>query len=171
MTVSRVTTYLVGRDPRCDRRLDDPSVSRRHAEVVPASDGRLYVTDRASSGGTFVRRSGEWARIRQAWVGPADRIRFGGYEMGAADLAALCGGGAGPAPPAPVPDPVPAPAAPAPAPPVPAPPPPAPAPPPPAPAPPPPAPVPAPPAPARDEKKRPVRDPLYGDIVESQDDR
>ena len=131
-------TYLVGRDPRCDRRIDDPSVSRRHAEVVPAPGGRLYVTDRASSGGTFVRRGGEWTRIRQAWVEPADRLRFGGYEIGAADLAALCSGGPGPAPapPDPVPDP-----------------------------------PPDPPRPARDEKKKPVRNPITGEIVEAQDDR
>ena len=157
--MSRITTYLVGRDPRCDRRIDDPSVSRRHAEVVPASDGRLYITDCASSGGTFVRRGGEWTRIRQAWVGPADRVRFGGCEMGAADLTALCGGGAGPepvrvsvpdavpTPPAPVPDPVPVSPDPV------------------------SDPVPVPPAPARNEKKRPVRDPRTGDIVEAQADQ
>ena len=147
--MSRVTTYLIGRDPRCDRRIDDPSVSRRHAEVIPAPAGRLYVTDRASSGGTFVRRGGEWTRIRQAWVEPADRIRFGGYEMGAAELAALCSGGAGaggagPAPPDPVPGPAPDP----------------------------PAPAPDPPPPAREEKKKNlVRDRVYGDIVEAEDDR
>ena len=99
--MSRVTTYLVGRDPRCECRVDDPSVSRRHAEVVAAPDGRFYVTDRASTGGTFVLRGGEWTRIRQAWIGPADRIRFGGREMAAADLA-LRGGRAAP-PPHPVP--------------------------------------------------------------------
>ena len=141
--MSRITTYLVGRDPRCDYHIDDASVSRRHAEVVPASGGRLYVTDCASTGGTFLLHGREWERIRQAWVGPADRIRLGGYEMGAADLAALCGGGKGPAPPAPVPDPAPAP----------------------------PIPAPAPPAPAREKKKRPVRDSRTGEIVESQDDQ
>ena len=102
--MSRVTTYLVGRDPRCDCRLDDPSVSRRHAEVIPGPDGRLYVIDRASTGGTFVWSGREWAPVRQAWVGPADRIRFGAHEMVAADLAIPFGGGAaaasdaGPAP-------------------------------------------------------------------------
>ena len=152
--MSRITTYIVGRDPRCDYRIDDASVSRRHAEVVPASGGRLYVTDCASTGGTFLLRGGrEWERIRQAWVGPADRIRFGGYEMRAADLAGLCGGGAGTAPPDPVPDPAPVPSAP------------------PVPAPAPPVPAPVPPAPVREEKKRPVRDPRTGEIVESQDDQ
>ena len=94
--MSRITTYLLGRDPRCDYRIDDVSVSRRHAELVPAPDGRFHVTDRGSTGGTFVRRGREWTRIQQAWVGPADRIRFGGYEMAAAELAVLRGADAAP---------------------------------------------------------------------------
>ena len=161
--MSRITTYLVGRDPRCECRIDDPSVSRRHAEVVAAPDGRFYVTDCASTGGTFVLRGGEWTRIRQAWIGPADRIRFGGREMAAADLAALRGGYAAPGPPAPappVPDPSPPPA-------------PAPSPSPPRPSPPRPSP-PRLPVPARDEKRRvdrPVRDPKTGEVIELEGDR
>ena len=151
--MSRITTYLVGRDPRCDYRIDDATVSRMHAELVPAPDGRLYVTDRASTGGTFVRHGREWTRIRHAWVGPADWIRFGGHEMAAADLAALRGAGAAfgpagpePAPPGPVPDPSPRPQIPA-------------------------LPPPRPPIAARVEKKRPARDPKTGEIVEMEDSR
>ena len=150
--MSRITTYLVGRDPRCECRIDDPSVSRRHAEVVAAPDGRFYVTDCASTGGTFVLRGGEWTRIRQAWVGPADRIRFGGREMAAADLAAP---DPSPPPAPPVPDPSPPPA-------------PAPSPSPPRPSPPRPSP-PRLPVPARDEKRRvdrPVRDAKTGEIFD-----
>ena len=94
--MSRITTYLLGRDPRCDYCIDDVSVSRRHAELVPAPDGRFHVTDRGSTGGTFVRHGREWTRVQQAWVGPADRIRFGGYEMAAAELAVLRGADAAP---------------------------------------------------------------------------
>ena len=150
--MSRVTTYLVGRDPRCHHRLHDPSVSRRHAEVVPAPDGRFYVTDCASTGGTFVLRGREWTRIRQAWVGPSDRLRFGGHEMAAADLATPRGGRATPgsasAPAPPALDPAPRPPAPDP-------------------------PSPAPPAAARDEKHRvrsPARDPRTAEIVEMRED-
>ena len=147
--MSRVTTYLVGRDPRCHHRLRDPSVSRRHAEVVPAPDGRFYVTDCASIGGTFVRGR-EWTRIRQAWVGPSDRIRFGGHEMAAADLATPRGGRATPGPASAPPAPDPAPPTPAPAP-----------------------PSPTPPAAPRDEKHRvrsPARDSRTGEIVEMRED-
>ena len=99
--MSRITTYLLGRDPRCHYRVDDDTVSRLHAELVPASGGRFYVTDRASTGGTFVWRGRGWARIQQAWVGPADRIRFGGHELAAAELAVLHGAGAPSGPSAP----------------------------------------------------------------------
>lgn len=44
---------LVGRDPACDVRLDDPHVSRTHAALHRRGDA-VYVTDLGSSGGTFV---------------------------------------------------------------------------------------------------------------------
>ena len=155
--MSRITTYLLGRDPRCDYRIDDVSVSRRHAELVPVPDGRFHVTDRGSTGGTFVRHGREcreWTRIQQAWVGPADRIRFGGYEMAAAELAVLRGAETAPdafAPPLPPSPPDLDPGAG-------------------------PGPTPAPPAvPARDGKKRRVRRPARnvrtGEIVEMKEDR
>lgn len=101
--MSRITTYLLGRDPRCHYRVDDDTVSRLHAELVPAPGGRFYVTDRASTGGTFVfvRKDRKWARIRQAWVDPADRIRFGGHELAVEELAVLHGAGAASGPSAP----------------------------------------------------------------------
>ena len=152
--MSRITTYLLGRDPRCDYCIDDVSVSRRHAELVPAPDGRFHVTDRGSTGGTFVRHGREWTRVQQAWVGPADRIRFGGYEMAAAELAVLRGAGAAPdafATPLPAGPADPDPGADF-------------------------RPTPAPPAvPARDGKKRRVRRPARnvrtGEIVERKEDR
>ncbi len=93
--MSRIRTYLVGRDERCDYPIADGSVSRRHAEVVLAPDGRFYVTDCGSTGGTFVLNGREWTRVRQAYVEPTDRVRFGGYEMAAARLAVLRGGSGG----------------------------------------------------------------------------
>ena len=61
------------------------------------------MTDRASTGGTFVfvRKDRKWARIRQAWVDPADRIRFGGHELAVEELAVLHGAGAASGPSAP----------------------------------------------------------------------
>ena len=88
--VSRLKTYIVGRDGGCDVRLDDPSVSRRHAEVVRVEGGRLYVTDCATINGTYVLAGREWRAIRQAVVEPTDRLRFGELEMGVGRLDELC---------------------------------------------------------------------------------
>ena len=88
--MSRFRTHIVGRDRQCDVRLDDSSVSRRHAEVVPLSGGRLYVTDRATTNGTLILDGGDWQKIRQAILDPAGRVRFGDHEMSAGQLGALC---------------------------------------------------------------------------------
>ena len=88
--MSRVRTYVVGRERACDVRLDDASVSRRHAEVVWVSGGRLFVTDCGTTNGTFVLDGRAWRPIRQALVAPADTVRFGDIEMSVDRLAELC---------------------------------------------------------------------------------
>ena len=88
--MSGIRTYVVGRDRECDVRLDDPSVSRRHAECVRLANGRLHVTDCATMNGTFVLDDEEWRAVRQTLVEPSDHIRFGDCRMTAARLAALC---------------------------------------------------------------------------------
>ena len=91
-----IRTCIVGRERRCDVRLDDPSISRQHAEVVRVSGGRLYVTDRATTNGTFILDGDDWRRIRQAFLEPGGRVRFGDVEMSARRLDAWCarpGGG------------------------------------------------------------------------------
>jgi pSer/pThr/pTyr-binding forkhead associated (FHA) protein/predicted nuclease with TOPRIM domain len=44
----------IGRNPTCDIRVNDPSMSRRHAEVLPNAAGGFTVRDLGSSNGTFV---------------------------------------------------------------------------------------------------------------------
>ena len=88
--MSRVRTYVVGRDRACDVRLEDPSVSRRHAEVVRASGGGLFVTDCATTNLTYVMDGRRWRAIRQELVEPAGRLRFGDCEMTVERLDALC---------------------------------------------------------------------------------
>ena len=69
--------FLVGRDKRCDCVLAHRTVSRRHAEIVLRSDGRLSIKDLDSTGGTFVRVGGAWKRIRSGPVEPTDCLRLG----------------------------------------------------------------------------------------------
>ena len=79
-------TYLIGRSGEADIVLGDTSVSRRHAELVAGRDGMWFLTDRASSGGTCRLEAGGWAAIRQAFVHPGERLRFGGFECTLDDL-------------------------------------------------------------------------------------
>ncbi len=93
--MSRIKVFLIGRHQDCDLKLDDSSVSRCHAEVVLTADGRYFITDRNSTGGTFVHRGSDsdsdsgWRPVRQAFIDPADRLRLGTYELPASRLESL----------------------------------------------------------------------------------
>lgn len=80
--------WIVGREASADIPIADPSVSREHAEVSIDAEGRLVVTDKGSSNGTFlVQTNGAATRLRQQTaIAPADQVRFGAVTIGAADL-------------------------------------------------------------------------------------
>ena len=86
---SSPATYVIGRSTVADIKLDDPTVSRLHAELVRSSDGTWYLTDRRSSGGTYRMDAGSWIEIVQDFVRPGDRLRLGGYECTLDDLLRL----------------------------------------------------------------------------------
>ena len=82
----RSQTLTVGRSPDSDIRIRDETVSRRHAELTVTGGGRYYVTDCGSLRGTSVFRGGEWTPLRQGYVGPDERLRFGKFETRVARL-------------------------------------------------------------------------------------
>lgn len=86
---SRVA-WVVGRGHECDVRLNDTSVSRIHADVERLSGGRLRVTDRGSTNGTFVQDGREWRAIHQELLAPTDCVRFGDYEITVSEFNGLC---------------------------------------------------------------------------------
>jgi sigma-B regulation protein RsbU (phosphoserine phosphatase) len=63
----------VGRDPACKIQIDDPTVSRHHADVVADHSGRFSVCDLGSKNGTYINS----ARITTQQLNPGDEIIFG----------------------------------------------------------------------------------------------
>lgn len=75
-----VERTVLGRDPSAGIVLDDPGVSRRHAEVVVARDGErlvAMVADLGSTNGTLV----EGQRITTWQLGEGDRLVIGSTEI------------------------------------------------------------------------------------------
>jgi hypothetical protein len=63
----------VGRSPRCDVVLDEPTVSRRHLELRPAGDGRWLALDVGSLNGTWMLER----RVGRVMVRPGDELWLG----------------------------------------------------------------------------------------------
>jgi len=78
-------TLIVGRSSHADIVVADESVARRHMEVVIAQDGRYFITDCATDGGTWrvVDMADDkpvWEETRQAFVHPDQALRLGTYR-------------------------------------------------------------------------------------------
>ena len=89
MNKSRFSVYRIGRGSGVDIQINDDSVSRVHAELIATQSGSYYLTDCASSGGSYVARNGEWKRIRQEFISPQDAILLGHYQTTAPALIAM----------------------------------------------------------------------------------
>jgi hypothetical protein len=72
----RNTVTVVGRSRRCDIVVDDPNVSRQHAEIRRQADGYL-VRDLDSTNGLRVNRR----EVKQAVLQHGDRIEMGTTEL------------------------------------------------------------------------------------------
>src|SRR5262245_51523092 len=55
LTLDEDTRWIIGRGGECAIRVDDPSVSRRHAQLYPTED-RVELEDLESANGTWVVR-------------------------------------------------------------------------------------------------------------------
>ena len=86
--MSKIRCYTIGRDPTASVVLPHDTVSRVHAELIPVAGGQVYVTDCASTGGTFIDEGGHWQKITQAFVNAGGKLRFGELEVGVEQLLA-----------------------------------------------------------------------------------
>jgi pSer/pThr/pTyr-binding forkhead associated (FHA) protein len=62
---------VVGRAPECQLRLEEASLSRKHARLIPTEDG-VIVEDLGSTNGTFLNNE----RVQRAVAKPGDEIGF-----------------------------------------------------------------------------------------------
>jgi hypothetical protein len=67
---------VVGRSSACDITVDDPNVSRRHAEIRP-EEGAYWIVDLGSTNGVTV--NGE--RVERARLAPEDTVLLGTTEV------------------------------------------------------------------------------------------
>ena len=81
-----MTVLRIGRSPKSDIVLTDPSVSRDHVEISEGQDGKYFVVDAGSSFGTFVLRNGEWRKVQQASLAADEPLMLGKYRTTPADL-------------------------------------------------------------------------------------
>lgn len=70
-------TYSIGRGSDADIQIDGQSVSRRHLELTLTDDGRYYLIDANSTGGTRIQKGGNWEPIKQGFVNENDTLMLG----------------------------------------------------------------------------------------------
>jgi pSer/pThr/pTyr-binding forkhead associated (FHA) protein len=75
-------TYQIGRkNSPIIVRDTTKQVSRRHAELTISDKNVLYLVDTNSQNGTFIKRNGQWAPLRQGQVTPSDEVRLGAHAV------------------------------------------------------------------------------------------
>jgi pSer/pThr/pTyr-binding forkhead associated (FHA) protein len=72
----RETVTLIGRSSRCDIVVEDPNVSRQHAEIRRRGDSYV-IRDLGSTNGTRVNRRD----VKQATLQHGDRVEVGTTEL------------------------------------------------------------------------------------------
>lgn len=86
-------SYIVGRTG--ELRLDDPTASAKHAELV-LLNGQIYITDLGSTNGTYIWREGRWERFHEGYVNAETRMAFGRCVRSVAQLLACADEAGGP---------------------------------------------------------------------------
>lgn len=85
----RYRSYIIGRSDRCDLQIMKGTVSREHAELIIATNGRIMLSDRCSTHGTFLQCPDGWRKIEHEMVSRDARVRFAELEMTVAKLVDL----------------------------------------------------------------------------------
>ena len=86
MDVKKHRVLIVGRGRQADIRLDQPSVSRLHLELVLGAGGEIHAADRSSRNGTRIWTEGAWKPLTAKQVLPRDRLQLGDLTITVEEL-------------------------------------------------------------------------------------
>lgn len=80
-------SYRVGRSRSCDVRLEDESISREHAVIVPRGDNTFELSDDGSMHGTYVEQDGDWLEVTDVVVISGDvAVMLGRFQTTIGEL-------------------------------------------------------------------------------------
>src|SRR5580765_8069034 len=80
-SLPETASVVVGRSPTSDFPIIDPTISRRHAQIL-RQDDKILVRDLGSSNGTYVNG----VRVESGEIKPGDIVTFGKVEFRLEDL-------------------------------------------------------------------------------------
>lgn len=72
--------YSIGREEGNDIVINDPSVSRRHAEIIDTGTGTYKLVDSGSSNGTWCLGDAGWEQVMSAELDADALIRIGSHD-------------------------------------------------------------------------------------------
>lgn len=84
--MTKRTLIKVGRSSEMDVQVNHQTVSRYHLEIVITDDGHLFITDCASSTGTYLKSQDGWKSISQEFAEPEQPLRLGSYQTNCTKL-------------------------------------------------------------------------------------
>ncbi len=78
--------YSIGRDEGNDVIINDPSVSRRHAELIDAGLGVYKLVDSGSSNGTWCLGDSGWEQVISIELDADALVRIGNHDTSVTTL-------------------------------------------------------------------------------------
>ena len=79
--------FVIGKDAAsCEIVLSDASISKRHCSLIVEGDGTYSIADMGSVNGVYLKKGGDWVRIKDERVEPTDFVRIGHYEVSVSSL-------------------------------------------------------------------------------------
>ena len=78
--------YSIGRDEGNDVIINDPSISRRHAELVDAGGGIYRLVDSGSSNGTWCLGDSGWEQVMSTDLDADALVRIGNHDTSVTTL-------------------------------------------------------------------------------------